>query len=102
MKKIISLIIAAIFLITLAACEKKVEASRDVIDYRYTPAHEEVVTEYEYKYDGWKGEFRLMPNTHTKKYNESYELLYKITYTDGSSKEEWQEVTEKEYSEFKK
>ena len=102
MKKIISLIIAAIFLITLVACEKKLEASRDVIDCCYTPAHEEVVTEYEYKYDAWKGEYRLMPNTHTKKYNEKYELLYKITYDDGSSEEKWQEVTEKEYSEFKK
>jgi len=102
MKKIISLIIAAIFLIALVACEKKIEVSRDVIDCRYTPAHEEVVTEYEYKYDGWKGEYRLMPNTHTKKYNEKYELLYKITYDDGSSEKNWQEVTEKEYSEFKK
>ena len=66
MRRIIALIFVILFCFSvLTGCEQKEEVSRDVIDCRYTAAHDTIETDYDYKYDVWSDEFRLMPNTHT-------------------------------------
>lgn len=94
-----------IFILTCAfifgACERLEEVSRDIIDSRYTSAHDEIETTYEYHFnllgeDTWT----LMPNTHTVHYDEKYELLYHITYSNGSVKDKWEEVTPDEYKNY--
>lgn len=96
MKKIIAVIIM-LALLMLCACTHREEVSRELIDYDFTPAHSEVKTEYDYKYNVWKGEFQLVPDTHSVFYDDKYELKYRIVYDDESTAEVWEEVTEHEY-----
>lgn len=98
MRRIIALIFVILFCFSvLTGCEQKEEVSRDVIDCRYTAAHDTIETDYDYKYDVWSDEFRLMPNTHTVHHDEEYEILYRVTYDDGTAADKWESVTRAEY-----
>lgn len=94
MKKIIAaMLILAIML--LCACSSREEISRELIDYDFTPAHDELITTYTYMPCGKS--FTVIPMTNTYHYDDKYELLYRIGYDDGSDAEIWEEVTEREY-----
>lgn len=101
MKKILSLLISIALMLTLCSCEPVEEIGRTPIDCRYTAAYTEVVTDYKHEYSWWKGDFVLVPDTHTKLHPEKYEILYSITYDDGSSREVWKEVDRSTYVSFK-
>lgn len=102
MKKVLSLICAVIITVLIvvffAACtEEKEIINKTPIDCRYTPASQELVTDYEYKYNWWTGDFELVPNIHTETLPERYEVYYKITYIDGEINYCWKEVSKNEY-----
>ena len=86
------LLIASIitFLFSSVGCAEVI--SETPIDTEFITAHDEVVTDYEYKYNAWKGEFVLVPAIKTVHKEDCYKVQYKITYSDGSSYTEWREV----------
>ena len=69
---------------------------------RYVKAYEDVVTDYEYKYDFINGRLRLLPNTHTVKHKAVYQLKYRTIYDDLTFKDEWVDVSKAEYDEYEK
>ena len=101
MRRIISFILCMIIVVSLCSCALPQEIKRTAIDCRYTEQHTELVTEYEHVFSWWKGDFVLVPNTHTKVVPDKYELLYMIEYDDGTSCEKWEEVSQSEYIAFK-
>ena len=103
MKKVFA-IIFCIFLMTatLSGCgEVSAEVSREPIDVKYTEAYSSVETEYEYKYNVWKGEFQLVPVVKTVHHDEGWEIQYLITYAAGNQDTEWCSCTEEEYNRVK-
>lgn len=55
------------------------------------------VTDYEYKYNFWTGDFVLVPNVHTETVPEKYEVLYFVTYDNGDTSHCWEAVNKAEY-----
>ena len=92
-KIILALVIVA--LIFMTGCAEVV--SEVPIDARYTEAHEAIETKYVYKYDWGQGQYRLMPEIRTVRYDDKYEVEYERTYSDGRKDTYWVEVTKKEY-----
>ena len=82
----------------------KTEVSRTPIDSKYVEAHDEIVTDYEYKWVWFSRNngLQYVPNTHSKHYDEEYQLLYEITYTDGSKTKSWETVSADEYKDYQK
>ncbi len=101
MKKIIVLIVCLFIALSVISCEGKKEVNKVAIDYRYTPSRTEIVTDYQYAYSWWHGDFKLVPNTHSKTIPEKYEVLYFITYNDGTKAEQWQAVDYTTYTKLK-
>ncbi len=95
--KRITLILIMSATLFFTACNSKEIAEKTPADLRYTPARQELVTDYEYKYNWWTGDFELVPNVHTETLPEKYEIYYLITYTDGTSAEGWETVNKSEY-----
>lgn len=62
-----------------------------------TPQTQETVTDYEYKYNFWTGDFVLVPNIHTETVPEKYEVLYFVTYDNGDTSHCWEAVNKAEY-----
>lgn len=101
MKKIVGTVLCLIFvLFALSACTQKAEVSREPIDHRYTAPYDSVDTDYQHTYDVWKGEFVLVPYVRTVHHDAEYEILYRITYDDGSTTTRWEYVGETEYERF--
>lgn len=100
MLKIIKIALLAAAVVLLTACAE-VER-KEPIDSRFIPAHEETHTKYEYVYDSWNNKSRLMPKIETQYVEDSYEILYKVTYDNGKTREIWQEVEKEEYDEYEK
>ena len=94
MKKIITIILMmAILLFSLGACAGKTEVSREVLDWSYTAPYDGVETNYQYRYNFLNGEFVLVPAVETVQHDAVYKILYRITYSDGSTVDVWEEVT---------
>ena len=85
-----------IFSLVGCAGEKDIK-EKSPIDTRYTPQSQEIVTDYEYKYNFLLGEFVLVPNTHTETIPEKYEVCYLVVYIDDSTIESWETVDKAEY-----
>ena len=95
-----------IMLIVMAAClcscaEEAEEVERVPVDCRYTEAWSGVETRTEYEYNICEGEFVLIPKIETVNHPERYELLWEITYSDGSALQSWEQCTAKEYENFR-
>lgn len=98
-----TLILLGILFITtqfLISCKNVEVASSVPIDRRYTPPRDEIVTTYQYRYDWYNDELKMLPYVSTVHHNEKYEILYKITYDDGSTKKQWKSVSKTEYDSF--
>lgn len=95
--KRITLLLIVSTALFFTACESRKVASKTPTDARYTPARQEMVTDYEYKYNWWTGDFELVPNIHTQTLPEKYEVYYHIEYTNGDSADSWETVTKSEY-----
>ena len=96
MKRIWLLICLAVMLLALVGCEKP---TMTPIDVRYTEAHSEIKTEYTHKYDFWSGSFVYVPNIRTVHINEKYEVMYELSWSDGTKRIEdfYRTVTKEEY-----
>ncbi len=96
MRRIIALIFVILFCFSvMTGCEQKEEVSRNIIDCRYTAAHDELVTTYIYIYSG-KTPVPI-PQIYTVHHDEKYEILYRVTYNDGTTADKWESVTRAEY-----
>lgn len=101
MKNIFIAILSAAFLMyVLCSCsdDAYIIQSKKAVDTRYTPAYDSVETDTKYEYNWYIGEFQLVPDTHTVKHNEKFEVRYNITYENGSTKAEWCEVDKETYN----
>lgn len=98
MKRFAAWILLAVLLLGLAGCAE--EISREAIDRRYIAPYDGVETDYVYKYDMWKGEFVMVPEIRTVHHNAKYQILYRITYDNGSTDERWVDVGEATYNAF--
>lgn len=76
---------------------KRPEVSREAIDRRYTAAYDSIETDYQYKYNLFEGAFALVPEVKTVHHEEVYEVLYRTTYDDGSTRDRWETVGEEEW-----
>ena len=100
MKRIVALIILVSLSFAISACSGRAELSREIIESRYISDYDGVETEYIYKFNWLKGEFVLVPSIKTVHRDATYEILYRITYHDGSVVERWESVSEDEYNSF--
>lgn len=91
--------LAILMLLSIVSCGYSAsdEVRRTAIDRRYTAAYDSIETSYRYKYDFWGGDFVLVPDVKTVHHDEKYEVLYRITYKDGSERDSWETVGEKEW-----
>lgn len=80
---------------------KRSEVSREAIDRRYTAAYDSIETDYQYKYNLFEGAFALVPEVKTVHHEEVYEVLYRTTYDDGSTRDRWETVGKEEWEEAK-
>lgn len=76
---------------------KRSEVSREAIDRRYTAAYDSIETDYQYKYNLFEGAFALVPEVKTVHHKEVYEVLYRTTYDDGSTRDRWETVGKEEW-----
>ena len=76
---------------------KRPEVSREAIDRRYTAAYDSIETDYQYKYNLFEGAFALVPEVKTVHHEEVYEVLYRTTYDDGSTRVRWETVGKEEW-----
>ena len=90
---------AAMLLAVLAIISGCYEASKrpEAIDRRYTAAYDSIETDYQYKYNLFEGAFALVPEVKTVHHEEVYEVLYRTTYDDGSTRDRWETVGEEEW-----
>lgn len=96
-------LLAALLLAVLALlsgcyeASKRSEVSREAIDRRYTAAYDSIETDYQYKYNLFEGAFALVPEVKTVHHEEVYEVLYRTTYDDGSTRDRWETVGKEEW-----
>lgn len=100
MKRIIALILVILLSISISSCSGRAESNREILESRYISDYDGVETEYVYKFNWLKGEFVLVPEIKTVHRDATYEILYRITYHDGSVVEQWETVSEDEYNSF--
>ena len=101
MKKLFAMVLVVLLAVSFTACaeaETLTEVSREIVDTQHTEAYSGVETDYEYKYNWWKGEFQLVPVVKTVHHNAKWQIQYRITYDNGSQKTEWCNCTEAEYN----
>lgn len=97
------ILFAALLLAVLAIisgcyeASKRSEVSREAIDRRYTAAYDSIETDYQYKYNLFEGAFALVPEVKTVHHEEVYEVLYRTTYDDGSTRDRWETVGQEEW-----
>lgn len=77
-----------------------VELEREPVAVRYEPPHYNAVTEYEYQWDWWNGDYKLLPVIKNEYVEEKFFVQYAITYTDGSTEYVWNDVPRAIYYEI--
>nr|DAF67531.1 MAG TPA: protein of unknown function DUF4969 [Caudoviricetes sp.] len=98
MKRFIGAVLCLVLTVfPLSACTPKTEVSREAIDHKYTAAYDSVETVYMHKYDALTGDFNVVPYLNTVHHDAKYEILYRITYDDGSAVTNWECVSKAEY-----
>lgn len=94
-KKIFTSMMLAAVLLSGCGGEDRTEVSREAIQTRYTSAH----TEMRVQSIVIGGRVSTLPIPHHQA--EKYEVLFSVVYDDGSSGQEWIEVTQAEYEAYK-
>ena len=98
MKRIFAILIVTLLLISTVSCtEPPTAISEKPIDTDFIAAHSSMTTEYEYRWDWWNGEYRLLPVYKEVHYPDTYKVQYEITYSDGTTQTEWREVDKLTY-----
>jgi hypothetical protein len=80
---------------TFAGCAEVV--STKPIDTDYTAAYDAMETVYEYKYDWYHGDFKMLPVYKSVHHAAVYRVQYEDVYSDGKVYHRWQEVDKAEY-----
>lgn len=99
MKRLLKILSAALAILLLAACTVKVEVSREPIDRRYTAQGYFTTVTVLYTYGG-NGVLVPIPQVRAVYHDERYEILYLVTYDDGTSATFWEPVDKAEYDDF--
>ena len=100
MKRVIFVAFAVLLILSMLLSGCAEEVSREVIDARFTPAHESVETEMKYKFNPLGSEtFKLMPDVHTVYHPDLYEVQYRVKYSNGYEQDTWTAVSFPEYKE---
>lgn len=73
---------------------------KEPVAIRYEPPHYNAVTEYEYQWDWWNGDYKLLPVVKNEYVEEKFFVQYEITYTDGSMEYIWNDVPQAIYYEI--
>ncbi len=102
--KFISIIFLIAFILTLLFCSVGCAEviSETPIDAEFIAAYDAMETIYEYKYDWYHGDFKLLPVYKQVHHAEVYKVQYQIIYSDGNSYTEWREVDKVTYEEAEK
>lgn len=103
-KRIALFMLAVVLLLVIVSCGYTASheiVSRKAIDRRYTAAYDSIETDYLYKYNFFENAFVLVPKIETVHHEEKYEVLYRTTYDDGSTRDQWVTVGKKEWEEAK-
>ena len=101
-KRIALFMLAMVLLLVIVSCgytASREMVSREAIDRRYTAAYDSIETDYQYKYNLFEGAFALVPEVKTVHHEEVYEVLYRTTYDDGSTRDRWETVGKEEWEE---
>ena len=101
-KKVIT--IALTLVITtfiISGCSYVEVDTKTIVDYRFTPFHEEERVGYSRKYDVIAEEWYNEPYKYTVYVPEKYELLWEYTYMDGHYERQWEDCTRFEYQNAK-
>lgn len=103
MKKGISIILCLITItVMFVGCgEGLTEISREPIDVKYTEAYDSIETDYQYKYNVFRGEMQLVPVVKTVHHAAAWSIQYRITYGNGRQETVWCSCTEEEYNRTK-
>lgn len=99
-KRIALFMLAVVLLLVIVSCgytASREMVSREAIDRRYTAAYDSIETDYQYKYNLFEGAFVLVPEVKTVHHEEVYEVLYRTTYDDGSTRDRWETVGKEEW-----
>lgn len=99
-KRIALFMLAVVLLLVIVSCgytASREMVSREAIDRRYTAAYDSIETDYQYKYNLFEGAFALVPEVKTVHHEEVYEVLYRTTYDDGSTRDRWETVGKEEW-----
>ena len=99
-KTITTIVCLLTCLIFLTGCYEVV--SEKPINFEYIPAYDAMETVYEYQYDWYHGDFKLLPNYKMVHHSETYKVQYKITYSDGSNQTLWRTVDKDIFEEAKR
>ena len=96
-KRIVAALAALVVIVGLVGCHTKTEVSGTPIDTRYTPASVMVKTDYVYRYDILNGKLALVPEMKQVAMPDKWEILWRITYDDGTCEDRWIGCTKAEY-----
>lgn len=96
-KHIIATVCMMAAIMVFAACSAPEETARHPVARRYTAAHIGQQFEYVHKYDWYKDDWVLVPQIIEISVPDKWEILFRITYSDGSVEERWEEVSKEEY-----
>lgn len=94
---LLAALLLAVLAIISGCAAKRSELSREAIDRRHTAAYDSIETDYQYKYNLFEGAFALVPEVKTVHHEEVYEVLYRTTYDDGSTRDRWETVGKEEW-----
>lgn len=85
LKTIALCLLCVIVAVCFTACDDPVVVDKVIEDARYTPQTQETVTDYEYKYNFWTGDFVLVPNVHTETVPEKMDINIKTKFSIGDT-----------------
>lgn len=99
---VLSIMIFSMLLFCSVGCAETPNiVSETPIDTDFIAAHDEITTEYRYKYSVWEGEFKLLPFTETVHYPDCYMVKYEVIYDNGKKRTVWREVDKHTYEDTK-
>lgn len=97
LNKIIVCLMICVMMFALVGCA--VAISETPVDTEYIAPYDAMETVYEYQWDWWHGEYRLLPNLKMVHHEEVYRVQYKIVYSNGDEQFKWRNVDKQTYEE---
>lgn len=95
MKKIIFVALCLVMVTMLCGCAEAI--SEEPINVDFIEAYSAVETKYEYKYDWYHGDYRMVPVIKTVYHPDEYRVQYRVTYDNGSTATVWRTVDRQIY-----